>query len=220
MKTRIISGLAVLSCFFAVLSAFAYEDEDVQLWNTESIEARLNDHWKVIAEQEFRIGDNISDLYYIHTQGGLDYKVTDGLHLGIDYRQVWEKEKDNKWTRENRPQFNGTVKWNWYGFDFSDRSRLEFRILENKDDRWRYRNKLTASLPWKWTGFDIRPYVADEIFVDFYGERINRNRLYAGITFKLVKNFNADLFYLRQSSKKNNKWTNINAIGVKLKAAF
>jgi hypothetical protein len=201
------------------LPALAFENGDFQLWNTESVEGKLDDRLKVKVEQELRFGDNISELYYTHTDGGFTYNVTEGLDLGLNYRQVFEK-KNGEWKEEARPHANATVKWSWQDLKFSNRGRLELRCPEDKSDVWRYRNKLTVSFPWKWTDYDIQPYVADEIFVDFHGDKLNRNRLYVGVKMKLIEHLKADLFYLWQASESSNKWTHYNVIGVKLGLVF
>jgi len=91
---------------------------------------------------------------------------------------------------------------------------------EDKDEAWRYRNKLTVLFPFKFTDLEVQPYIADEVFIDFHGAKFNRNRLYAGLKFKVIKNLKADVFYLWQTSKKKSKRIDYNVIGLKLKLVF
>ncbi len=219
MKIIITVGLGFCLCLCAVLPVFAMDDGDFQIWNAESVEGKLNDRLKLKLEEELRFGDNAGELYYTHTDGGITVSVTDSLDLGMKYRQIYEK-KNGKWKEENRPHFNAAVKWACQGFKFKDRSRIECRVREDKDDTFRYRNKLSLDFPVKWTRFDIQPYIADEIFIDFDGEKFNRNRLYAGFKAKLFKHLKTDIFYLWQSSEKSDKWIDYNVIGVKVKAVF
>ncbi|MFC1644193.1 DUF2490 domain-containing protein [Candidatus Omnitrophota bacterium] len=220
MKGIIAVGLGVLLCLFAVSPGFALENGDLQIWNTESVEGKISENWKVKAEEELRFGDDVSTLYYHHTDGGFSYKLADWFSLGANYRQVWEK-KNKEWETEYRPYLDGTFKLPWQGFEFTDRNRLEYRIRVDEKDAWRYRNKFTAKLPWKWTSLEIRPYVADEIFAQFYDKGINRNRLYAGFTSKISKHLKLDTFYMWQTSrKKATKWVGYNVIGIKVKAVF
>ena len=219
MKRLTTAGLSIFLGLSVALPVFAFEDGDLQLWNTNSIKTKLNKSLKIKVEEELRFGDNISELYYTHTDGGLTYGVNDNLDLGINYRQVFVKIK-GEWKEEYRPHANATLKWVGQDLKFSDRSRLEFRMPEGEDDRWRYRNKLSVKFPWKWTDLDIQPYVADEVFIDFDGEKLNRNRLYAGFQMKLIEHLKADIFYLWQASEKSDKWTSYNVIGIKLKAFF
>ena len=204
-----------------VLEALAYDNGDFQFWNSDSVEVKITDPLKAKIEQEFRFGDDMSELYYLHTDGGLYLKVTDGLTFAANYRQVYEKKGKDKWEREYRPHLNATVSWEWFDFKFSDRNRLEYRMYDVKDDKWRYRNKLTAKFPWKWTALEIQPYMSDEIFVDFYGKRLTRNRVYGGLEMKLLKHLKTDLFYMWQTSKDEpGKWTGWNVLGLKIKAVF
>jgi len=213
--------IAVLVCF--IFSPFrrchAFEDGDLQFWNTEGVEVKLSDRCKCSVNEELRFGNNISELYHTHTDGGLTLKVTDELDLGMRYRLIYEKDR-GAWKEENRPYANATVKWVLFGCKFRDRGQLEFRIPEGKDEKWRYRNKLTVILPWEWTRFSVQPYVADEVFVDFHGEKMNRNRLYGGFTAKPFKHLKTELYYLWQISKSKRSWTGINVIGLKLTMVF
>ncbi|MBU4140893.1 MAG: DUF2490 domain-containing protein, partial [Candidatus Omnitrophica bacterium] len=130
------------------------------------------------------------------------------------------EEKNSDWKYENRPHLNATVKLKLGDFKLSNRGRFEYRNREGADTLWRYRNKFTIKFPFKLTQLEIQPYVADEIFVDFDKEELNRNRLYAGFSLKLLKNLKGEIYYLRQSSKKSGRWTDYNVLGTKVKLSF
>lgn len=203
------------------LPAFAFSNGDFQIWNTESIDWKIDKKLSAKVEQELRFGDNVTELFYLHTDGGFNYKLMEHLYFGANYRHVIFKNK-KKWVQEYRPHINLTLKGKWEGFKLSNRNRLEYRIFGfNKRDTIRYRNKTTVGYPFEWEGFKLEPYAADEIFVSFtYGE-FTRNRLYAGLKFDIVKNLKGDIFYLWQiSRKKEGKWPNTNVLGLKLKFVF
>ncbi|MDP8299651.1 MAG: DUF2490 domain-containing protein, partial [Candidatus Tantalella remota] len=201
--------------------AFAFQYGDFQIWNTDKVDAKINDRLKFKAEQELRFGNNVSEFYYTHTDGGFAFKAADALYFGVNYRLIYEKNSNGKWKLENRPHVNATLKWKLYGFKFSDRNRMELRIRDGKDDVWRYRNELTVKYPWKWTKMEIQPYTADEIFVDLHSGNLSRNRIYNGFTFKLFEHLKGDLFYLWQISRSDKaKWTAYNVLGIELKVVF
>ncbi|MFH1309770.1 MAG: DUF2490 domain-containing protein, partial [Candidatus Omnitrophota bacterium] len=211
---KIIILTVTISAIIMPISGFAFSNGDVQFWNTESIETNVNDKLKIKVEEELRFGGDISELYYEHTDAGFNYNVTKGLDFGLNYRQICEK-KDGEWKNECRPHANVIFKGDWQGVKISDRNRFELRCPEDKADEWRYRNKLSVTLPWKWTSFDIQPYLADEVFVDFHGDRITRNRLYSGIKAKLMEHLKSDIFYLCEFNKSSDKvWTYNNVIGL------
>lgn len=212
--------LASLLLVLMSLSAFAFSNGDFQIWNTESIDWKVNKKWTAKVEQELRFGDNVSELYYTHTDAGFNYKVMDWLYFGGNYRHVVFKNK-KKWVQEYRPHLNLTLKGKWEVFKFSNRNRLEYRIYGfHKKDEVRYRNKTTVGYPFEWEGLKAEPYVADEIFVSFTKAKFTRNRLYAGLKFDIVKHLKSDIFYLWQISRKKDKWPGINVLGLKLKMVF
>ena len=220
MKVIITTGICVLLCLFAVSPVFAYEGGDWQAWLTTSVEGKTSDKkWKVKLEEEVRLGENVSEIYYNHTDFGVAYKLIDFFAFGVNYRQIFERKK-GKWISEYRPHIHGTFYWKVLDFSIKNRNRLEYRMFKDKKDVWRYRNKTTLFFPWKWTLLELQPYVADEIFIDTKREKLNRNRLYGGIKFKLMEHLKAETFYLWQTSESKGKWYNANVIGVKVKAVF
>lgn len=218
-RTKLALVILVISIILPMRS-FAFDDGDFQYWNTESLSCRINKDWKVRVEEEFRFGDGVSDFYYQHSDVGVTYSgMVDWLDLGLNYRLVFE-EKSSDWTYENRPHLNATLKHTLEGFKLSNRGRLEYRDKESGDDGWRYRNKFAIKYPIKIGDFEISPYVADEIFVDFIEEKFSRNRLYAGIGFKILKNLSLDVLYLWQISEKDGDWKSYNVLGTKVKLSF
>jgi hypothetical protein len=198
---------------------FAYDNGDWQYWNRESVEGNISKSLKANIDVEFRFGDNMSELYHQYSELGLSYRLCEWFDLGLNYRQVYEK-KGETWGQENRPHINATFKWGWSDFKVEDRSRLEYRAREAKDDVFRYRNRLLLKPPLKWTDLNIQPYVADEIFLDFEKGEFNRNRLYLGANGDLDKELKAEAYYLWQTGKSKDHWGDYNIIGTELKAAF
>jgi hypothetical protein len=217
MKRTILAiiGLALL----LTAKVYAYDDGDFQVWNTDVEELKVNDKIKIALEEEFRWGDNASEFYYQHYDVGFVYSLNKHLDLGLNYRQVYEKKK-GKFKEENRPHLNAILKYDFYGFKLDDRNRLEYRHFDYQADSWRYRNKFTIRFPWKFTKLEIQPYLADEIFLDFQNKAFSRNRFYSGIGMNFTKNLKGEIYYLLQSSRSGNIWTDANVLGTKLKLAF
>jgi hypothetical protein len=211
--------------FIAVLvfclanSVFAYKNGDFQVWNTDSEELKINPDAKVVFEQEFRWGGSAKDFYYQHYDLGFFYNLAKYLNVGAGYRHVLSKFKD-KFLVENEPYITATLLGDLKGFKFDDRSRLELNHFDYRDDTWTYRNKFSVKAPWKFTKFEIQPYLSDEIFILMDdGQRFNKNRFSAGLGMSLTKNLKAEIYYMLQSSK-SAKWTEANVLGTKLKLVF
>ncbi|MCU0651433.1 MAG: DUF2490 domain-containing protein [Candidatus Omnitrophica bacterium] len=206
--------------FLSVATLYAYDDGDFQIWHTEAQEMEINQKWKVAANQEFRWGDDASELYYQHYELGLVYALNKNLDLGLNYRQILERDSKKKFRQENMPNIYGTLKWSLFGFKFDDRNRLEYRNFETKNAIWRYRNKFNVKLPWKFTRFEIQPYLADEIFINFNSTGFNRNRFYSGFGISLTKNLKGEIYYLLQSTDSSGTWIKANVLGSKFKLVF
>jgi hypothetical protein len=204
---------------FACRAAVAYDDGDWQFWNTDSVETKINDRLKTKLETEFYWGDDMSDFYYAHVDLGVYGKVVPWFELGANCRYVREK-KQEEWRDEYRPHLNGTFLWAMGPLAMSDRNRVEYRVREAADEGWRYRNRLRASWASKWTRFEIQPYVDDEIFYDFIVNEWNQNRASIGISSKIASPLKADIYYMRQSNRKNGDWTDTNILGLNFKLAF
>lgn len=209
-----------VSVLLFIPEGFSFDDGDFQYWNTETLSKKINDQWKISLENEFRWGNNAGNPYYNHSDLGVNYSgAAKWLNLGLSYRHVRE-EKSGGWKIENRPHINVAIAWKLLGMSFNDRSRFEYRMQENADDYWRYRNKASVKLPLKLTKFEIQPYLASEIFYDFDLNTLNRGRFYGGFSFKVCKNLKGEIYYLLQKSESSDKWNDTNVLGTKLKLDF
>jgi hypothetical protein len=204
-------------------SADLNKDGDFQFWNTEVVEGKLNDRWKAGLEVEFRLGDNASEFYYTHEMIFVGFTANEWLDLQANFREVFElntkSEDEDDWFSEERPMFDATPHFKWNGWDISDRNRFEYRMFDIKDDAWRYRNKLTLKSPWKFTSWNINPYISDEIFIQ-EDQDLNRNRFYVGVVMDLIEHVTGDVYFLWQSSDADPEWVDIYVAGVKFKVKF
>ena len=200
-------------------SAYAYREGDFQIWHTEAQEVSINKKARIGLEEEFRYGNDAEELYYHHYDIALYYDICKNFTISGSYRQIYDLKK-KKFMEENEPSINGIIKWDMFGFKFEDRNRFEYRHFRYQDDNVRYRNKITMKFPWKVTMFKIQPYLSDEVFADLNNAVFNRNRFYAGVGLEFNKYLKGDIYYMFQSAKGSNKWTDANVLGLKLKLAF
>jgi hypothetical protein len=211
-----IIGLALI----LTTKVYAYDDGDFQVWNTDVEEVKINKDSKLAFEEEFRWGDNANEFYYHHYDIGFFYNLEKWLNIGGGYRHIYELKK-GKFKLENEPYLTATLFSDLKGFKIEDRNRTEYRHFDYQSDSWRYRNKVTVKLPWKFTKLEIQPYISDEIFIGFDGAtELNQNRFSPGLTMNLTKNLKLDVYYMLQDSKSSGKWVDANILGTKLKLAF
>jgi hypothetical protein len=216
---KIFNLLIVGLVLVLTVNAYAYKDGDFQVWNTDSEEIKINQDARIVLEQEFRWGGSAKEFYYQHYDLGFFYNLQKHLNVGAGYRHVLSRSKA-KFLVENEPYITATLLWDLAGFKFDDRSRVELNHFDYKDDTWTYRNKFTIKSPWKFTALEIQPYLSDEIFILFDdGQRLSKNRFFAGLGMNFTKNFKGEIYYMLQSSK-SAEWTEANILGTKLKLAF
>jgi hypothetical protein len=204
-----------------VTNAYAYDNHDFQVWNTDVEEFKVNKTSKLSFEQEFRWGNNASDFYYQHYDIGYIYLLNDYFNFGGGFRYIKQKT-DDKFRDVSDPYLAAFMFWNPAGFNLSNRIRIEYRYFDYQSDVSVFRNKLDIKLPWKFTRFGIQPMVSDEIFFEFNGGDLNENRLYAGLAFGLTKNLKGELCYMLRSTKNAGfgTWSYSNVLSTKLKLVF
>jgi Protein of unknown function (DUF2490) len=199
----------------------AFAGGDFQLWNTASASLDLNRDWKVSVEEMLKLNNDAGHFYYHHTDLSFVYGgLADWVDLGFSFKEVTEEEDDGHWSCEHRPYLNITVKGPLGALDISDRSRFEYRDRQDKEDLWRYVNRLKIKLPIELTRLKLRPYVADQIYLNMEGRAFDKNKVYSGVSFKLSKDAENEIYYVWQSGKSNGQWQELNALGLQLKIAF
>jgi len=214
-KIAFVLGIAL----FLSANAYAYDDGDFQIWNTDVEEFQINKDLKLAFEQEFRWGDNAREFFYQHYDTGIFYNLNSHWAVGAGYRHVLNKN-NGKFLVENEPYATLTYFGKFAGFSYDDRSRLEYNHFDYKDDTWRYRNKFTVKAPWKFTKLAIQPFISDEILILIDdGQRLNENRFSSGLTMSVTKNLKAEIYYMLRSNK-GTRWTKSNILGIKAKLLF
>ena len=218
MKKTIIA--LILAVLLACGPVSAYDSGDFQIWHTDSEQVKVAKDVKFVMEQEFRFGENATELFYQHYDFGFVFGFARMLDLGFFYRLALEKYK-HKWREEDMPNVNATLKFDLWKFKLEDRSRIEYRHYRFKDDFVRYRNKFALKLPFEFKSIKVLPYIADEVFVASNGTGYNENRFFAGTEFELTKYVKADFYYLLKNNRiVKDKWSSANVFGTKIKISF
>ncbi|MEJ2704349.1 MAG: DUF2490 domain-containing protein [Sedimentisphaerales bacterium] len=213
--------VAVITVLTFGQSRSAFADGSVRFWQTTRASFDVNKDWKVTAEEQVKLRQDVSALYYEHTDLGFVYKdLAKGVDLGFNYKQVFCEDDDGDWSRENRPHLNVMIRGRLSAFDLFDRSRFEYRDREDERDLWRYVHLLKVAMPFELTRFKLRPYVADQVYLNLDGQAFDKNRIYSGVSFELSKNVRSDFCYIWQSAKSDGCWEDLDALGLLLSIRF
>lgn len=202
------SNWKILICTFITLlyqiAAFCSDNVDGQLWSGLKFKHELFPNTEVFLTQWFRSNDNMSELYWIHSDIGMTFSVAKWFSAGFNFWHVHKSKKD-VWYYDNRPKIRTTFKVKAGILALSNRNLFEYHIIKAKKDAWIYRNKATCSFDLKLKKAPFKPYVADEIFVSFTDRKFQYNRIYGGIKWKFTKNVGLHTGYFWQAEKKKEK---------------
>lgn len=207
----LVTVTAALACL--VLTG-ASDAGDFEYWPKASFLVPLGEQWRVNFEERLTFGDEARRLDDTQTDLCFYYSgLADWLTVGFGYKETFEKDGDD-WLLEHRPLVNLVVKSRPCGLTLISRSRFEYRMPEDGDDVWRYRNKFLIAPEPPLSSTKIVPYVAEEIFVSFDDEDFNQQRLQGGVFIPLHKHVRLELFYCwKLDEQDDNSWHDTNALG-------
>jgi hypothetical protein len=214
---RIIFVFLILPFVFLDVSK-AYAD-DTQHWNAYVFKYKINDKVRLLFNPSFRLQDDVTKFFYWESRQGVEVNLHEHFDLGLHYLYGDTKGSNEKWTDEHRIEIQPTLKWQWRGFKFSDRTRAEYRHVSSKD-KWRFRNRIKIDKPLKFGKFSFTPYIYNEFFYDAKKDQYNQNRGAAGFSKKLSANSSIDVYYMKRTDKKSGRWTGIDVIGTTISFAL
>lgn len=190
-------------------------DGDREWWNQVSVQGQASEKLQWRAEVETYLGDDMTDLYHVHEDLSLTWAARPWLDLTAAYREVQES-KDDEDTREHRPHVAATFKGDWADWDFASRNRMEYRLRDDDEDGWRYRNRMRATAPVVWDRLHMRPYLEDEIFYDFVDAEISQNRVTAGVSFRAARGLDIEVYYRMRDARSDGDWETAHIVGTSL----
>lgn len=157
---------------------------------------------------ELRSRNDLHTHNQAHSEIGLDYRLSEWLVLGPGYRHITE-QKYELWRVEHRPRFDATLTWSLWELQFSNRNRLEYRMLEDREF-FRYRCRVEVKAQPAGLGW-LQVYASEEPFYDFDAGLINKNRLTAGFDVRVMGTIKLGFNYVVDSTKAKSGWNAVNA---------
>lgn len=191
------------------------QNNDVQLWIAESVSKNISPTCSLALSNEWRIGDDISKLYFFYLQGTAEFKPSRYCYLVPGYRQIWDL-REAIWRLAFEPFLQVTFRTNEL---FQFRNRISYIVREATFNVWQYRARFLLSGDWQVGTRTCKPYISNEIFVrSRFG--FDQNRLIAGILVPLFGRFEGDFYYMLRFLKSNDHWTHQHVIGTWLSIKF
>lgn len=188
------------------------QNNDVQLWLVGDFQKKLSKRVILDITNEYRFGDNMSELYLSYLQGIFSFQWNPWLKTEPGYRQLWVKPPlQNSFRLIYEPLMNFTFskpnRWDV-------RQRISYLIAESAQNQWLYRARIRLLS----TLSPIYPYVSNEFFI-LTKKGLVQNRIQIGIHPKLYQFLSSDLFYIFRLAKES-KWNNHHIFGFKFIIKF
>jgi hypothetical protein len=197
--------------FIIFVSPFLHGASDGGMSHNLLLKHSLNDDWFLISRSNLASRRHYDDNFFGYTGIGLGYNMNQSWSLRVGYRHAWIRPGD-KWLEENRPYVEAYYAKSFDGFRLSNRSRVEFRFFDHRDDDIRFRNEIVVEAPWEFTSLKLKPYVEEEFFYDCDANRIEANWLGGGLSWRPMKGVKLKLGYRWVRQRIGENWSNRNVI--------
>ncbi len=190
---------------------------DNELWLDQNFSVRLSPKTSLQIKFAERANQGASDLFQVYGQVGMAIQAKPWLEIAPVFRHDRHDPFDPGSLYENRPLLDVTARRPQGALRPILRARFEGRFFENQDGflSIRIRPGFDYALPLK---SRLRPglLVDDEIFYDFRSDSLNRNRLRAGVSFRLTDHFSLRPYYMLESNRRPALWDHDNIWGLSL----
>ncbi|HUU13379.1 MAG TPA: DUF2490 domain-containing protein [Terriglobia bacterium] len=190
---------------------------DNELWLDQNLSVRLSPKTSLQVKFAERANQGASDLFQVYGQVGVAIQAKPWLVIAPVFRHDRHDPFDPGSRYENRPLLDVTARRPRGSLRPILRTRFEGRFFENQDGflSIRIRPGFAYALPLK---SKLRPglLVDDEIFYDTRAGSLNRNRLRAGVSFRVNEHFSLRPYYMLESNRRPAFWDHDNIWGLSL----
>ena len=177
---------------------------DFQVWENFETEYNLNEKWLARFQEQVRFSENSTRFgYYYFDLGGM-YKIRKNIRINLDYVLVQKRRLEGTFSTRHQYNLYLNFRKKTRRFTFFDRILTEGQVVDlNVSPEGRrlqdlyLRNKLSARYA---LTKRISPFISDEIYLRLdgrdYERAFNRNRLSAGILYKITQYWLFEIFYI------------------------
>lgn len=197
---------ALLMAF--VLPFFAMsQDSNLGNWGIYIGNKQLNSQWNIHHEVQYRSYNGFDDMEQLLLRTGLGYNLTENNNnvlLGYGYivsKNYLEGSIDKQTVNEHRVYQQFQTKQKLNRVRLNHRLRVEQRLIEAQDLKWRFRYFLSANIPLnkpEMTKGSIYASAYNELFINAQDAAFDRNRIYGGLGYKLNAKVRLELGYMNQ----------------------
>lgn len=220
----IIITLFVASCLTnKIVAQETKVTSDLEQWTNIGITKKINKHWKISLDQEFRFKKDISQFDTYFSDLGLDYKFNKHFSLGANYRFYQNKNSDGVFITQHRLSSDIKYKQKINRFTLAYRLRFQnkdedFFTSTSSNNLYNLRNKFSVDYNIKKFKFD--PFFDVELYrqiEDVNTTELSKLRWTIGLEYSIKKYGDLELFYRIENELNQfyNKDTYILGLGYK-----
>lgn len=198
MNKRLVLFVITLGIFAANLMA---QVNDAGLWTSIALEKKITKRISLVASEELRFNENISELGTAFTEIGPQFKIYKGFNAGISYRFIQKRRLDDSYSIRHRINTDLSYRIKLNDFTISLRERYQVQYGQNYfyGESETAKTTLRSKLNLKYRinkKFDAT--VFGEVFNPlFTGESYFSDfRTGAGIDYQIIKPLSIEVFYL------------------------
>lgn len=195
------------------------------MWNTFSIEKKINKKFSISLDEEVRFKENYSQLNLFYTNLGVSYKISKGLKFSLIYRNTQKVNFERGWDIKHRIMFDLTykkkIKDNFY-VQMRERIQLENKNIFSSEDGKYIESFSRTKIE---IGYNInrnlKAYISEEMRFQIVDPRnaesnfgLHRFRQAAGFNYKLTLSSTIGAYYLVQLESRVYKPNDLYIFGI------
>lgn len=208
--------LALALIFAMIIPAMA--TDDIRLSNVYKASYKMNDKFDIYLEPNMLFREDVTHLNSYYVRSGVVYHASKYLDLGIAELNYRVRNLADKWSTENRAEFDIIPKAKIGNFILFNRSKIAYRWLDVIKNRWQYRNLSMILYPIE----TFTLYIAEESFYCFEKKKRDLNLITFGVDKKISSNLTVGLFFTNETVRKGitSEWDTNAVIGTKINLSF
>lgn len=188
------------------------QNNDVQFWLTELVHKDFSSCFFIDIANEWRFGNDVSQLYFFYVQGMLGFIINENILLGIGHRQIWHL-LEMKWKKIFEPQTDLIFKKKCHKYEFELRNRISYLLRQSQEDLWQYRGRVRMNYYWRIKNQVYSPFISNEIFLQSK-HGLTQDRLGIGINTPFFDFLKGDIYYILRFLKQDHLWTHQHVFGL------
>jgi hypothetical protein len=169
----------------------------MMLFVFSTVNAATNELSKVSFTYENEVRAESQSLFYNHNDIQLKYYVDRYFDVFTDYRLIFQ-DKGHGFKSQNMFLEGFTLKYPEQPWGkVSLRNRIEIGLNPEPTPTSLMWNEFPKyNTPWKWTKYEINPFVAYEMFFDIRRDmNFTKNRIYVGVEWKITPKIYGSTYY-------------------------